>query len=180
MTGNTVPDYGGTWLPDTGGDEGGGGKGKPPPGVTEILETFGQKGVVISGVVTWVGAQLDTQANDAWKSLAARSFLDNEVTAAKEALRNAKGTVLENLYPDFKTKRSGGGKKSKEIEDIEKALVALQGAGEMPLVLASSSQMVRCPQSWGVPPTATVQDVMGKVIMLEQVMANNMKSQKEH
>lgn len=131
-------------------------------------------------MVTWVGAQLDTQSNDAWKSLAERSFLDNEVTAAKEALKNAKGAVLENLYPEFKTKRSGGGKKSKEIEDIEKALVTLQGAGEMPLVLASSSQMVRCPQSWGVPPTATVQDVMGKVIMLEQAMENNIKSQKEH
>ena len=38
--------------------------------------------------------------------------------------------------------------------------------------------MVRCPQSWGVPETATVQDVMGKVIMLEQVIASNMETQK--
>ena len=50
----------------------------------------------------------------------------------------------------------------------------------MPLVLATSGQMVRCPQSWGVPETATVQDVMGKVIMLEKVMSDNIKSQQEH
>ena len=58
--------------------------------------------------------------------------------------------------------------------------MALHAAGDMPLVMASSGQMVRCPQSWGVPPAATVQDVMGKVIMLEQVMADNMKSQQEN
>ena len=50
----------------------------------------------------------------------------------------------------------------------------------MPLLLASSDQMVRCPQSWGVPATATAQDVMGRVIMLEKVMVDNMQSQKEH
>ena len=48
----------------------------------------------------------------------------------------------------------------------------------MPLLLASSDQMVRCPQSWGVPATATAQDVMGRVIMLEKVMVDNMQSQK--
>ena len=65
-----------------------------------------------------------------------------------------------------------------EIDDIKNAIEALQSAGEMPLVLASSGQMVRCPQSWGVPDTSTVQDVMGKVIMLEQEMANNIDLQK--
>ena len=73
------------------------------------------------------------------------------------------------LVVDFKTNRSGAGKKVKEIDDIRKALVALRAAGEMPLILASSEQMVRCPQSWGVPDSATVQDVMGRVIMLEKI-----------
>ena len=81
--------------------------------------------------------------------------------------------------PEFKLNRKGGSKKEKEIDDIKKALVALQAAGDMPLV-ASSGHMVRFPQSWGVPPAATVQDVMGKVIMLEQVIVDSMKSQKEN
>ena len=176
MAGLPVPDYGGAWVPDSGG---GSEIGSPPSELLDILGKFGQKGVIISGVVTWIAAQIDTQVNDGWKSLAERCLLDEEVTAAKDTLKNARGQVLENLVPEFKIKRSGDGKKSKEIEDIRKALIALQGAGEMPLVLASSSQMVRCPQSWGVPATATVQDLMGKVIMLEQIVTNNMESQKE-
>ena len=180
MAGLVLPDYGGAWIPDTGGeDDQGGGQGFLPTGLIDILEKFGKNGIVISGVVTWIGSQIDTQINDAWKALAERCFKDTEVTAGKEALKSARGTVLENLVPDFNTTRKGASKKSSEIEDIRKALVALQAAGQMPLVIASSDQMVRCPQSWGVPDTATVQDVMGKVLMLEQVMADNMKSQKE-
>ena len=176
-----MPDLGGAWVPDTGGEgDDDSGKGHPPPGVIDMLEKFGQKGIVISGIVTWIEAQIDSQTSDAWRSLAVRCFLDGEVTAAKEALKSAKGIVLENLLTDFKTKRQGASKKAKEIDDIRDAIVALQAAGEMPLVMASSKQMVRCPQSWGVPPAATVQDVMGRVIMLEKVMADNMQNQKEH
>ena len=176
MAGVPFPDYGDAWIPDTGG---GGEAGLPPPRMLELLVKFGQKGIVISAIVTWIGAQIDTQVTDAWKSLAERCLLEGEVTAAKDSLKNARGQVLENLVPDFKKKRSGDGKKVKEIDDIRKALVALQTAGEMPLILASSAQMVRCPQSWGVPVTATVQDLMGKMIMLEQVVSSNMDSQKE-
>jgi hypothetical protein len=172
MAGAAVPDCGGACVPDTGGGQGG---GSPPPGIMDLLGKFGQKGVVISGIVTWISAQIDTQTTDAWKSLADFCLLEEEVTAAKEALRNASGDVLAILVTEFKTKRSGVGKKVTEID----ALVALHAANEMPLVLASSAQMVRCPQSWGVPATATVQDLMGKVIMLEQVVSNNIESQKE-
>ena len=49
----------------------------------------------------------------------------------------------------------------------------------MPLVMATSSQMQRCPQSWGVPETATVQDVMGKVMELEKAMADNIECQRQ-
>ena len=161
MASLAVPDFGGAWVPDTGGDEGGG-QGHPPPGLADLLEKFGTNGVVISGVVTWIGAQVDTQTSDAWKSLAMRCFQEGEVTAAKDALKGARGKELESLVIDFKKNRQGLGKKEKEIDDIKDAIVALKAAGKMPLILASSDQMVRCPQSWGVPATATVQDVMGE------------------
>ena len=108
MAGLPVPDYGGAWVPDTGG---GPGIGSPPSEMLEIIGKFGQNGVIISGVVTWVAAQIDTQVNDGWKSLAERCFMDEEVTAAKDTLKNSRGQVLENLVPEFKIKRSGDGKK---------------------------------------------------------------------
>ena len=164
MAGPVLPDCGGAWVPDTGG----GGEGSLPPGVLEELTNFGKNGVVISGVVTWIQAQIGTHGSDVWTSMAERCFNADEVTAAKEALRSAKGEVLIDLVKDFKLVRTGDSKKTKEIDDIKKAIVALEAANDMPLVMATSLQMVRCPQSWGVPDTATVQDVMGKVLELEK------------
>ena len=158
MPGLALPDCGGSWIADTGGGEG----GSLPPGVVEQLTIFGRNGVVISGVVTWIQAQLGTHGPEIWKSMAERCFSEDEVTAAKEALKNAKGEVLKELVQDFKVKRKGAGKKVAEIDDIKKALLALEAAKDMPLILATSLQMTRCPQSWGVPDNATNQDVMGK------------------
>ena len=49
----------------------------------------------------------------------------------------------------------------------------------MPLVLASSGMMGRCPPAWGQPAVSTTQDVMGKVHMLEQVMTSHMELQRK-
>ena len=46
-----MPDCGGGWVPDTDGD---GHEGSLPPEVLEQLAKYGTKGVVISGVVTWM------------------------------------------------------------------------------------------------------------------------------
>ena len=146
MAGQVMPDCGGAWVPDTGGGEV---EGVLPPQVLEQMTKFGNKGVVISGVVTWMVAQIGTHGTDVWRSLAERCFSDKEVTAAKDALKEAKGTVLENLVHDFKVKRQGGAKKTAELDDIRKAIIALESAGELPLVMATSDQMTRCPQSWG-------------------------------
>ena len=83
MPGLALPDCGGSWIADTGGGEG----GSLPPGVVEQLTIFGRNGVVISGVVTWIQAQLGTHGPEIWKSMAERCFSEDEVTAAKEALR---------------------------------------------------------------------------------------------
>ena len=171
-----MPDCGGAWVPDTGG----GGEGALPAGNLEQLNKFGVKGIVISGVVTWIEAQLGTLGTDIWKSLAERCFQENEVTEAKEALRNAKGPLLETLVSDFKKNRSGVNKKAAEIDDIKRAILALQQAGEMPLVLATSTQMAKCPQSWGVSQSPTSQDVMGKIALLEKALADTTEIQKEN
>ena len=175
MAATVMPDCGGAWVPDTGG----GGEGGLPPEVTLKMGQFGQKGVVIRGVVTWIVAQIGTHGTEIWKPLAERCFSEVEVTAAKEALKNARGDVINPLVKDFKVRRQCGGKKASELDDIKNAVVALEAAGEIPLVMATSEQMTRCPQSWGVPTTATVQDVMGKVLELEKAMSDSMELQRE-
>ena len=143
------------------------------------LQDHGKKGVVLSGLVAWIEVQLDTLGCDVWRPLAERNWLDTEVTAAKEALKEVCGQELLTLVPDFKTNRQGANKKSKELEDIQKAIVALHSNNSMPLVIASSGMMGRWPSSWGQPDTPTTQDLMGKVHMLEEVMSNFMEQQKK-
>ena len=151
MVGVILPDCGGAWVPDTGGE----GEGSLPAEVVKHLSDHGKKGVVMSGLVAWVEVQIDTQGCDIWRPLAERNWLEGEVTAAKEALRAVCGPDLLTLYPDFKTNRQGTNKKSKEIEDIMKAIVALQNNNIMPLVVASSGMMGRCPSSWRQPANST-------------------------
>ena len=173
-----MQDCGGPWLPEEG--DGGGGGGLPPKVMAEI-KRMSEKGIVISGVITWKEAQMDTHGSNIWKSLAERCFADSEVTAAKEALKDAKGHILETLVPDFKKKRQQGvNKKTLELDDITKAISALQQAGEMPLVLATICQMTKCPQSWGVPQAPTNQDVIGKIAMLEKSISDSAELQKEY
>ena len=99
--------------------------------------------------------------------------------AAKEALKCAKGTVLETLLPEYKTNRNGPNKKSKELDDIRKAIGCLTQANQMPLVLATAQQMLKCPQSWGVPESPTSQDVMGKIYHLEKALADSIWLEKD-
>ena len=82
-----MQDCGGPWLPEEG--DGGGGGGLPPKVMAEI-KRMSEKGIVISGVITWKEAQMDTHGSNIWKSLAERCFADSEVTAVKEALKDAK------------------------------------------------------------------------------------------
>ena len=120
--------------------------------------------------------QMNTEGCDIWRGLAERNWGEGEVTLAKEALGSVCGDLLETLVPKFKTKRQ---KKEKEIEDIRDAIVALQKNDSMPMVLASSGMMGRCPPAWGQPATSTTQDVMGKVHMLEEVMSTHMELQRK-
>ena len=101
------------------------------------------------------------------------------MTAAKEALKKAKGPVLEELMPEFKINKSGQNKKSRELEDIRKALVVLREKNQMLLILATANQILKCPQSWGVPESPTSQDLMGKIMHLEKALGDSIELQKD-
>ena len=65
------------------------------------LLDHGKKGVVMSGLVAWIEVQIDTQGGcDIWRPIADRNWLDSEVTAAKEALKEVCGEELLKLVPD--------------------------------------------------------------------------------
>ena len=158
----------------------GGGGGFLPVEIIQLLEDSGRDGIVISGLVTWMIAQIGTHAVDIWQPLAERCFSYVEVTAAKDALVKAGGVALKG-HPNIKN-RNGGNvnpKKETEIDDIKKIILFLRDEGKMPLVLASSDQMTRCPQSWGIPTVPTTQDMVGKIAELEKAMSDNMESQRE-
>ena len=160
-------------MPDTGGG------GSLSPGIVKQISDNGHKGVVLSGVVAWIEVQLDQHGSEIWRPLAEKNWLEGEISAAKEALKAVCGQELFTLFPEFKTNRQGPNKKSKEIEDIIKAIQALQTNNSMPLVLASSGMMGRCPSSWGQPTNPSSQDIMEKVHMLEEVMSTFMEQQKK-
>ena len=173
MVGIILPDCGGSWVPNTGGG------GSLSPDIVKQLSENGQKGVVLSGVVAWIEVQLDQHGSEIWRPLAEKNWLEGEISAAKEALRAVCGQELLTLYPEFKTNRQGPNKKSKEIEDIIKAIQALQSNNSMPLIIASSGMMGRCPSSWGQPANPSSQDLMEKVHMLEEVMSTFMEQQRK-
>ena len=68
----------------------------------------------MSGLVAWIEVQVDTLGCDVWRPLAERNWLEGEVTAAKDALREVCGQELLTLVPEFKTNRQVINKKTKE------------------------------------------------------------------
>ena len=48
--------------------------------------------------------------------------------------------------PEFKINKSGQNKKSRELEDIRKALVVLREKNQMPLILATANHILKCPR----------------------------------
>ena len=71
------------------------------------MTDFSKNGIVFSGIVSWIEVQLDSQGFEIWKQLAEKHWLDQEVSAAKEALRAVSGDKLLTLYPDFNDKVQG-------------------------------------------------------------------------
>ena len=148
------PNLGGRWtLPPEGVD---GVEGSPPDIVINGLEKHSKDGIVISGVVTWINMHRGTGATGIWKEAALQCWNDEEVTESKRQLVSAMGPDLEEELKktdrDFKTERKRSEKNPKktlEINDIITILTFLSEKSKMPLVLASSDQLQRCPKTLG-------------------------------
>ena len=157
-------------------------EGSLPQNVIQMMKQYGKNGIVVSGVVSWIQVNKNMAANGIWKQVAEQSWNDEEITEAKNALLAAAGGErLAQLAPGMGVNRkSVPGRKVKEIKDIIDAITALEEDNSMPLVLASSGQMRKSPQSLGsVSPTASMGDLTTKMISIEDTLRKFMESSKE-
>ena len=90
---DTLADVGGQWIPP-GGDHTG-------SEVIKILEEHSKHGLIMSGVVAWIQINYNSGASDIWRKIAEQSWKDEEVTAAREAIKAAVGEKLDTLVPDM-------------------------------------------------------------------------------
>ena len=157
-------------------------EGSLPQNIIQMMKQYGKNGIVVSGVVSWIQVNKNMAANGIWKQVAEQSWNDEEITEAKNALLAAAGGErLAQLAPGMCVNRkSVPGRKVKEIKDIIDAITALEEDNSMPLVLASSGQMRKSPQSLGsVSPTASMGDLTTKMISIEDTLRKFMESSKE-
>ena len=142
----------------------------------EILTKESKNGIVISGLVSWLNIQRDTNAEGIWITVALEQFNPDEVTEAKKAVESVfAGDVkgLKEKIPNYSDRRKAGeNKKKTELGDIRDMLKLYETLECMPVILATSEQMKRCPQFWGEQKTEDVAGIIENVKMLKQVMSS--------
>ena len=174
---NVFVDIGGKWIPHGEGDE----DGFLPLNLLQMPKEFGKNGIVASGEVTWIQVNKNIAAKGLWKQHAETSWSDEGVSNAKNALLTAGGERLIQLVPGMGIDRKNiTGTRIKEVNDIIDAITALEESNTMPLVLASSEQLGRCPQSQGsIGPNTSMGDVMTKVMSIEESLSKFMDSSRQ-
>ena len=142
----------------------------------EILTKESKNGIVISGLVSWLNIQRDTNAEGIWITVALEQFNPDEVTEATKAVESVfAGDVkgLKEKIPNYSDRRKAGeNKKKTELGDIRDMLKLYETLECMPVILATSEQMKRCPQFWGEQKTEDVAGIVENVKMLKQVMTS--------
>lgn len=163
------------------------GKGNPPESVLNELEKYSKYGIVCSGVVAWIDMHRGVRAVGIWREAAIQGWSVEEVTEAKGQLSVAMGpklmSELKTKDKEFKLDRKGSDKNPKqslEFNDIITMLVFLSEKLMMPLILASSDQLQRCPQIMGsVSPNVSMGEMFTKMQALETVLAGHLKENRE-
>ena len=125
--------------------------GDPPDEIIKVLKDYGQNGIIISGVLSWIIVNRNSSPKNIWKTIALNHWREEEITNAKKALRDAGGTELEDKVPDMKTNRQKiDGKAERELKDILAALDYLSEVKKMPLILSTAGQQIKNPKVFGI------------------------------
>jgi hypothetical protein len=174
---NTLADVGGQTVPP---EDEGPGVGSLAPEVNKMMIKEGFHGVVISGVVAWIQINNGSAATNIWRKIAEEHWAEEEVTAAKTALVAAAGEErVKGLVPGLKNRTNwvNNTKMNKEIQDIIDIVTKLENGKIMPLVLASSDQIRRCPGARGSIDSRTPdtnKGLISRMISMEETMAKFM------
>ena len=68
--------------------------GEPPDEIIKVLKDFGQNGIIISGVLSWIMVNRCSSPKNIWKTIALNHWKEEEITNAKKGLRHAGGAEL--------------------------------------------------------------------------------------
>ena len=152
------------------GDQGTGKMSLPPDIHSEIVN-HSDHGVIINGVISWIIAQKETNAPEIWKNIALQHYNESEIKEAWKEMSKMK-EKLKVLGLDLKTFKKSA---KAEIEDIDEAVNILTEANCMPLVMASSSMILRAPIFWGKDKGDDIAGVAAELKELKVAMVSFMK-----
>ena len=127
----------------------------------DFIENHAVNGAIFNGTLLWMSIKRNMCPENKWKAIAAKKFLKEEITDAKESLWRACGEVLIKK----KINRQGASKTVSEINDICIAMNTLAEKDSMPLFLATADMVMRTPLCEG----KTEMDESGIAIKLANI-----------
>ena len=121
------------------------GKRSLPPDLISEMEKHSEHGIIVNGVINWIFVQRETNAAEIWKNIAMAHYDDKELTEAWKEIEKFREKLSElglNL-PKYRITKANW------LEDIGNAIMKLRDGNCMPLVMATSTMVLRAPMFWG-------------------------------
>ena len=141
------------------------------------LRNVGSRGIAINGILVWIDIQQKSTPENIWMAQAESHFADPEIDIARSSLWKAANDKKALIGEMIAHKTPG--KTHKNLVDITKAMKILKEKSMLPLLLATSDMMKKCPAYHCDKGDTNAVDVMSKVKVLEESMDNFMKQQGE-
>jgi hypothetical protein len=117
------------------------GKRSLPPDLISEIEKNAEHGVIVNGVINWICVQKETNANKIWKNIAMAHYNNKELKEAWGEIEKFREKLSELGLVLLKFRTS----KINWLEDIGNAIDKMKGGNCMPLVMATSSMVLRAP-----------------------------------
>ena len=162
-----------------GAGEGGGGRDDGDSGGENLEDVFGylskesKNGIAINGILVWIDVQQKTTPPNVWLAQASYAFCEEQVDAARSALWKAVGSRKE-LIGDIIAHKSPG-KKEKNLEDLNKAMMTLKEKDALPMLLCTNGMVPNFPAFHCDKEATNMTDLVIKMKVLEESMSGFMK-----
>ena len=121
------------------------GKRSLPPDLISEIEKNAEHGVIVNGVINWICIQKETNAMEIWKNIAMAHYDNKELKEAWEEIEKFREKLSELGLGLLKYRTS----KINWLKDIGNAIDKMKDGKCMPLVMATSSMVLRAPMFRG-------------------------------